>query len=263
MLRIHASIAALLLASCGAENTTPQVPVQPAATPSPTATRPAQATRIEEESDLLKFGYSWPADAGALPQLHARLEAQLAKDRTEATGQADADRRERLESDFPYHPHELRKTWRVIGSTASLLSLIGETYTFTGGAHGMTTHEALLWDKGDDRLVEHDAILPPTLLAAINARYCAGLDREREEKRGEPVRKDPDDTFSQCPPIGEQTIAPIDEDANGRLDGLAILLDPYEAGPYAEGSYEVAVRLDAGALAAIPAEYRSAFEIRR
>jgi hypothetical protein len=94
-------------------------------------------------------------------------------------------------------------------------------------------------------------------------RFCATLDARRAENRGEPVRRDGQDPFSACPRLGEQVLAPVDTDHDGRFDTLRVLMPPYVAGPYTEGDYIVDVPFAAADLAGVSAAYRPAFEAMR
>lgn len=253
MLRIHSLVAILLLAGCAA---------QQASSPPIGASAPAADRKIEESNGTLSFSYAWPAAAERLSQLRARLERELAKDRAEAAKMAADDRKARRSGDIPFNPHDFAKSWSAPGDTPALLSLVAEIYAFTGGAHGNTGYHALLWDKQADREVTRGEVVPAALLASLTASYCAELDRLREQKRGEPMPADKSGMFDQCPSIADQTIFPADANGNARFDTIMIVLGPYEAGPYVEGSYEVELPVDAATLAAIPTAWRDNFEIR-
>lgn len=249
---------ALLLAGCA-----PKAPA-PVAPPGEAVAEPeADGGRrdIEERSDLIAFSYSWPGAAEALPGLRRRLEQQMALDRTDATGHALSDRDGRRQNDIPFNPHDFSKSWAVLGEAPRLLSLAAQIYTFQGGAHGNTAYDDLLWDRMADASVSRAKVLPPALLVAVTGRYCAALDRAREQKRGEPVT-DRGSIFNDCPSIDEQVVAPADSDGNGRFDMLAVILAPYTAGPYVEGSYELELPIDAATLEAIPEAWRGEFEIK-
>ncbi len=47
-----------------------------------------------------------------------------------------AGRREARKSGFPYNRYSFDKTWKVVTDTPRFLSLSGDSYSFTGGAHG-------------------------------------------------------------------------------------------------------------------------------
>lgn len=214
----------------------------------------------DEESEHLHFHYGWPAAAEAVPALRAELRARMAAARARALAMA-AEGRARAAGEgweMPAHAHE--QDWSLDGSTAQLTSLSAGIATYAGGAHGNLAYEALLWDRAEDRPVGTAAMLGAGL-AAMTERYCRGLDRQREEKRGEPVRRDPDDPHSSCPALAERVLAPADSDGNGRFDRLNVLIPPYAAGPYVEGDYVVEIPFEPGDLAAIPDGYRPAFEV--
>ena len=84
------------------------------------------------------------------------------------------------------------------------------------------------------------------------------LDREREKRRGEPVR--PDDLFGDCPKYEGVTVLPTDEDKNGRFDHIRVIADQYVAGPYAEGPYEIGLPITAAMIERLKPDYRPSFE---
>ena len=63
----------------------------------------------------------------------------------------------------------------------------------------------------------------------------------------------------ECPPLGDQVVVPVDADEDGRFERLRVLLGPYAAGPYAEGSYEVDVPVTGEMRALVKAQYRESF----
>ncbi len=149
----NASFAAALLAlsACSGDSGISASPTANEAhtateTPAPTATPAAKARAVEEKNELLEFTYGWPAEAAAIPALNARLESELERDRTEALATAQADKDARGE-EFPFHGHYLSKTWNSLGETPRLLSLAAEVETFTGGAHGNSVYDSILWDR--------------------------------------------------------------------------------------------------------------------
>ncbi len=213
----------------------------------------------EDESEHLHFHYGWPAAAEAVPALRAELRARMAAAKARAMAMAAEGRAMAAGEDWEMPAHSHEQDWSLDGGTAQLTSLSAGVATYAGGAHGNLAYEALLWDRADDRPVEAAALLGAGL-AAMNERYCRDLDRQREEKRGEPVRRDPDDPHTSCPALGERVLAPADSDGNGRFDRLNVLIPPYAAGPYVEGDYVVELPFEPADLAAIPDRYRPAFE---
>jgi len=95
---------------------------------------------------------------------------------------------------------------------------------------------------------------------AIRQPFCTLLDREREKRRGEPVR--PDDLFGDCPKYRDVTVLLSDEDKNGLFDHIHVIADQYVAGPYAEGPYEIPLPITAALIERLNADYRASFEPR-
>jgi hypothetical protein len=259
--------AALLLAACSAESD-PALPANtatvasPAATAAPAAAKsvPAKPRKIEEKSDLLEFSYSWPAEAAAIAPLNARFEAQAAKAKPEALATAKEDRDGRG-PDFAFNGHYFEAEWETMGDAPALLSLAGQIATFTGGAHGNSVYDALLWDRAAGRPIAAADLFERSQesFAAISPAYCAALDQQRSEKRQEPLPLSGDGWMVECPPLAEQVIAPVDANKDGRFELLRVLIAPYGAGPYAEGSYEVEVSVTPAIRKMVKKTYQAAF----
>lgn len=238
----------LLLAGCSDAGEQPQPARQEAkadaSTPNPVApaaaTPAARARLVDERSDLLEFTYGWPAEAAAIPRLNARFEAELKRQRTEALATAREDKAARG-GDMPYNSHSFSAVWELFGNSPRLLSIAAEIGTFTGGAHGNATYQALLWDRqADGPVVVADLFVDPNAaFKAMTPAYCKELDRQRAEKRGSEAPAEGADWSTECAPLAEQVVVPVDADKDGKFELLRVLLAPYEAGPYAEGSYEL------------------------
>lgn len=214
----------------------------------------------EEENELYSFAFAWPAVASAIPALEARLRQRLERMRSDTLGAAEAAKAEAAQMEFPFRPHHYSESWSMLGDSGRLLSLAAEIATYSGGAHGNTRYEGLLWDRQANREIETEALFEGGL-APFGGRFCAALDRARAERRGEPVRSSAGDDFmTGCPALAERVVLPADADADGRLDSLRVLIPPYVAGPYAEGPYEISLDLTPADVERIAPEHRPAFE---
>lgn len=253
-----AALAGLMLpamAACGQE-----APVAVKDKPAKAEKAAAKPVSFERETEKYTYSYSYPAEAAAIPALAKLLEeervqglADLEKEATEAEKDAKAN-------DYPYNPHMLGTSWSATGNTGPLLAMLGETSSFSGGAHGNTGYEALLWDKTAGKRVKLDALFTDmnAALEPMRKRYCDGLNAERQERRGEYMSDDPEDMFNICPPFSDLVIIPSAVGNDG-FDRMMFVAGPYVAGPYAEGVYEVSVSVTAQTLASIKPEYRAAF----
>lgn len=227
-----------------------------------TAQKPAPVGKPFKATDktaLLDYSYSYPAQAAAIPALVEKFARDADRAKADALKMAKDDSDAAKSSGFPFHAHELQTGWSVTADTPRFLALQSESYVYSGGAHGMTAYDTLLWDKARKRETSVKAVMtsPEAFRTAIRDRFCAELDRQRAKKRGEPVKRG-DDDFTKCIDPMEQVLALTSKDGK-LIDNVTVVVGPYNAGPYAEGSYEVPVPVDAATYKAIKAEYQDGF----
>lgn len=265
-----ALLGAMLLAACGradeAPASAPSTPAARAATPAPTpAPSPAASDSVTEaQTAALDFRYTYPAAAARVPALAAILDAEREKLRRDAMREAEADRRDASGSDRPFHQHDASVAWAVVTETPRFLSLSAELYAFTGGAHGSPGFNSLLWDKQAGARLKPEAVFrsAAALQAATGDAFCAAIDRERAQRRGAPVvRSSEGYGFNDCPPVSDATLI-LGSTNRKAIDRIGLLVGPYVAGPYAEGSYEVTLPVTPALLEAVKPAYREAFAVR-
>jgi hypothetical protein len=220
---------------------------------------PAKAFQQSEKTGLLEFLYAWPAEAAAVPAIEAKFRKDMETGRADALKMAEEDRKSAQQSNFPFHAHSLETRWTVAADTPRFLSLQSSRYTYTGGAHGMTGYDALLWDKARKRETSIRAVMtsPAAFVEAIHGRFCDGLDQARAKKRGGPIMRG-DDPFTQCIDPMKEVLVPV-SNGGALIDAIKIVIGPYSAGPYSEGTYEVALPVDPAMRKAIKTEYQDAF----
>lgn len=270
--KLTAAVLTIAVAACGsgdgeavpgASTAAATVAAVPSAAASATASAApaASAREVKVENDLYSFTYQWPAAASSIPALAAVLEADLKGQQGELAREAAEDRKAREGEDFPYHQHMRSISWQVVTQIPGWLSLSSHGAGYSGGAHGITWFESLLWDTAanQEREVTDLFISSRSLSAAIRTPFCAALDRERAKRRGAPVNRASGDTFDECIDPVKSTVILGSSDRR-QFDRIGVLVGPYEAGPYAEGEYEVTVPVTAAVIAAVRPEYRAAFK---
>lgn len=259
-------LAALLLAGCsGTEPATnrsePARKEAPAPAPLPSSTPlpAAKASAVDEKTADFTFSYRYPAAAARIPVLAAWLDGEREALRRATAKESAEDRVAARQAGNPYRPHEATVEWQVVTDTPRFLSLSAKLYSYTGGAHGSPGFAALLWDKqANVRRKPTDLFDTAALERAAADSYCRALDAERHKRRLVPIDASTDDPFSQCPKVSEATLI-LGSGDRERFDKLGFLIDPYVAGPFAEGTYEVTLPVTPAILAAVKPEYRSAF----
>ncbi len=261
-----ALVPALLLAGCDFTSGTGEADAT--ATPADTGTDaplysiPVDGARtVSEETDLFFFEYSYPQEAGAIPEL-ARWLDQLLDRRRQALASQAAEGRERARSNgFPFNTYSSGTAWEVVADLPGWLSLSAALDSYQGGAHPNYGFDAIVWDKENDRALEPIAFFtsPEALDGALGDRLCEALNAERESRRGTPVDARSTDSFNSCVKPDETNL--LLGSTNGEhFDRIGIQIAPYLAGPYAEGSYEFTFAVDDQILEIVQPEYRAAFE---
>ena len=225
----------------------------------PTAAAAARPFAQSEKGEFLEFAYAYPAQGAAIPFLVEKFRKQASSSKADALKMAKEDSGSAKQSGYPFRPHSLETRWSVEADTPRFLTLQAQTYVYTGGAHGMTGYDVVLWDKRRRRETSVKALMtsPAAFAAAIREPFCKELDRQRAEKRGAPVVRG-DDEFTRCIDPMTEVLVPASRDGK-LIDAMTVVVGPYSAGPYAEGSYDVSVPVDAAMWKTIKTEYKGAF----
>lgn len=223
----------------------------------------AGARQVSLSSELYSFSYSYPGEAGSRQGLRMVLDRRLEEARTALIQQARESKKDSEANDYPFRPHTLATAWSVAAKPDGWLSLVAETDSYFGGAHGMYTFDSLVWNDRELKGVKPSALFtaPEALREAIRQRFCARLDALREECRGEPVPEDSDDPFDACIDPIEDAVIVLRSQSGDAFDTIAVLVPPYAAGPYAEGVYEVEIPVTRRVIAALKPEYRGVFAL--
>jgi Deacetylase PdaC len=230
------------------------------------AAAPAQDFKAKHDGKIYSYEYGWPKEAVAIAALDRKLRQAMAEDRREIIGWATSAYKDAKADGFhfPEVGYQSSWTWKTAGSSRRLLSLEGESYQFTGGAHGNPAIMSLLWDRLSGReMTAAELFSRPADLASLRPSYCAELDKQRRNARGGDGKLGTFPEFDQCPKFADLVVGIIDHDHDGRFDAVRFTANPYLAGPYSEGMYVVDLPFTRGLIAALRPGYRSSFEAQR
>ncbi len=263
-----------VLAACNRQPATPAPASQAAAADTTTTTASAttshasaQATQssttghaVKESTDAYEFSYSWPAAADAQPALRARLAADEAAQRATLKHDAEQGQKDAARDKYPFHAFGHWQEWQVVADLPDWLSLSSLVGNDSGGAHPNYGYATILWDKraGQARNALDLFTARAALMGAIHADFCKALDAQRTKKRGGHASLGGDSGFDACVDPLAQTVI-LGSRGKKAFDRIGFLIAPYEAGPYAEGSYEVTLPVTPAVLAAVKPEWRGAF----
>jgi hypothetical protein len=221
------------------------------ATPSLAAPRviPASDLLINQSTPAISWRWRMAPEAATQPALLAGLRGEALKAAATAKAEAANDAASAKKDGFPFRRYESISDWSLAADTPRLLALVGEAYAFTGGAHGNTGYTAKVWDKTAQKAVPFSALFSDwaKARALIEPAYCAALATEQKARGGNPV--------NNCPKLSDQPIVPWAGLAS-RATQLRVLLAPYTAGSYAEGSYLITLPWPEGIKPLVKPAYR-------
>lgn len=240
------------------EKTSPPTPPPPPAVPA------AEARKVVDENPLFDFSFAYPAQVAAIPALKAQFDRDIDASKADIAAATKTEKDMSAKENFPFRPHSRTVDWKVVADLPNWLSLSSELYDFTGGAHGNSGFDSLVWDRSTETARKPLDLFTSNndLRKAVQAPFCAAIDKERAKRRGAPVDRNADGLFNDCIDPTEQTVI-LGSTNKGTFDRIGILVGPYNAGPYVEGSYEVTLPVTGQVMAAIKPQYRNAFSVGR
>lgn len=240
---IAATALSALVAACD-RNGDKAVDAQPVAG-DPAAVTPADSPAPlvwEEKTPHAEVKLTLPAAVKAHADLHARLYADGVKELRGFAEGAQADRTEFGDGDqMPAYVKNLE--WTLGGETGKLFSLKGQIYDYSGGAHPNAQFTSSLWDKALKRPVTAQTLFRKGAnLAPLDQALCAAINTAKKARDASATPVSLGATNGQaCPRAADTPFVLAGGTAAGKAGGLTFLIAPYLVGPYAEGSYEVAV----------------------
>lgn len=206
------------------------------AAPARTPPRAVPASDLIIRTATPEIGWRWriAPEAATQPALLAALRGEALAQRDTARGEAARDAAEAKRAGVPFRRYDYLSDWTLAADTPRLLALAGESYAYTGGAHGNTGYGVAIWDKAAGRRLALADLFTDwaAARAAIEPLFCQALAEEQERRRGEA----PANPADACPKLAEQPAVPYAGLAP-QAARLRVLLAPYVAGSYAEGSY--------------------------
>jgi hypothetical protein len=221
-----------------------------------------QPVVLDSETPLLDWHVSWPAEVSAFPPLEKSIRDPAEKAQADYAQQAKDDRAEREKEGFPWPgAYQYSVDVKIAGDTPRLLSLTRDWFDFTGGAHPNHGTDAILWDREGWRVLTIGELFSGgggAFASLVTGAYCGALDKERKKRRPGQASGGADDPFWSCPKFEDLEIIPQGAQG-GQLSRILFHADPYAAGPYAEGDYDVELPVTAAMVAALKPEYRDSF----
>ena len=197
---------------------------------------PASALLIRQATPEMAWRWRAAPELATQPALLRAMRAEAMAEVGKARAAAAADAASARKAGFPFRAYETINDWSLAADTQRLLALAGETYAYTGGAHGNTGFAARIWDKTAKRRIGIEALFTdwPRARKLLEPVFCKALADEQARRR----RGADGGSFNECPKLSEQPVLPF-AGLGQQAGQFRVLMGPYVAGPYAEGSYLV------------------------
>lgn len=196
---------------------------------------PASDLLLRYETPALSFRWSLAPEAALEPALVTQMRTEALADRQKAIRDADEAFQQAKSTGRPYQTAWAAR-WQLQAETDQLLAFSTRQYSFTGGAHGNVWLRAVIWDRGAGRRISFGELFSDekAVMALLKPAFCKALDSARAERRqGQKL-----EGYGDCPDPSAYPIVPVGE---GQITEFLVLVPPYEAGPWAEGVYEISL----------------------
>lgn len=240
-LLLTAAVAASL-AACNRDRDEAKAPAV-AADPDALVT-PAEAAAppgYEAKTQYADIRLTLPDELKAHPDLHARLYAEEVRKLKQFAEGAQGELTEAgAATDRPKYENTVTLT--AAAETPKLFSLKRTSFDYSGGAHPNTLTSGILWDKALKRQIGlADLFRKGADLTALDRALCSALNTAKRARVPDGASITFESKPFACPRVATTPFVLTPGDTPGKAGGLTFLIGPYQAGPYAEGGYEIAI----------------------
>ena len=162
--------------------------------------------------------------------------AEYRKDAETAKKEAEAEK-------YDFRQYNLTVNWHMELDHPRFLSLINYTWSYSGGAHGNTNMETLLWDRkkqvaGSLNDLFADAGAAKRARKAMLAYAVKDLLRQKAKNLEVPLQGFEDEQVTSGASGGLDLFTLEPSDQAGKIAGVRLWYPPYAVGPYVEGAFE-------------------------
>ena len=217
-------------------------PAAPGQTATVTPADAAAPTRFEWKTAYADVSLTLPEAIKAQTDLHARLYAEEVRLLRQFAEGAQGELTEAgADTDRPKFEKTITVT--AAAETGKLFSLKRVDFEYSGGAHPNTLSSGVLWDKAlKRRLGLTDLFRKNADLTALDHALCSAINAAKRARvpDGASVTLDGRPGAS-CPRAADTAFVLAPGTMGGKAAGLIFLINPFQVGPGAEGSYEIAI----------------------
>ncbi|MCS6624441.1 DUF3298 and DUF4163 domain-containing protein [Roseibacterium beibuensis] len=195
----------------------------------------------EAKTQYADIKLTLPDALKAHPDLHARLYAEEVRKLKQFAEGAQGELTEAgAPTDRPKYENTVTLT--AAAETPKLFSLKRTSFDYSGGAHPNTLTSGILWDKALKRQIGlSDLFRKGADLSALDRALCSALNTAKRARVPDGASITFESKPFSCPRVATTPFVLSPGDTPGKAAGLTFLIGPYQAGPYVEGGYEIAI----------------------
>lgn len=221
------------------------VPLPGEVTPvSPFAPVTALPDRVRS-TDRIEISVAFdPGLAAFSPDLAGMIAEETDFDVSNAEEMANRDAEE---SGDMFRSHAIDIRWTVSAIAGDLISFDKSGYVYTGGAHPLSFTDARLYDRAGKRVLDEAGLFaePAAYYGRLVDTVMPRLVAERVARtQGVMAAQDAEAEVRELllpEPAQWSSVSLLPSTQAGQFGGLMVHFNPYDIGPYAEGSYDIAV----------------------
>jgi hypothetical protein len=219
-----------------------------------------------DKTALYDFRLRAPATAMAIPRVKARILSDYAQ---AIDGMKDQAAQEKKDSPDSFRPYTIDVRWRTTFENPAVLSLSGETYSDTGGAHPNGDFQTVVWDKAAAKTLNlSDLFAPSQTKAALAAIHDAATRTwiktvvKESADAGEPMSvADAQSTAGTGAGGNDDQFALTYATGQSTANGIVFLYGAGAVWPHALGDFRIAVPVSLFGKYLAP-QWKSVFGIR-
>ncbi|HEY5711970.1 MAG TPA: hypothetical protein VIT38_08750 [Allosphingosinicella sp.] len=231
--------------------------------------RPPGSVCIGRLTGDYAFSFIYPRAAVDIPAVDAMLREQAVAAEAWINAQVAEDRAQHAEAEENPPRLTYEAGWTADAVAPEIAAFSGTVAHYTGGAHGGREYETILFERRAGRPIVLQDLFEPRFfetslfgrrlrgMQALQDAFCRELTRAQRERRDNP------EEVVQCPAIEGVPVTLVCSSDIGRITAFLALLNPYVAGSWSEGPYEIQIPIDAKIMDSLWGRYRVAFGLHQ
>jgi len=191
----------------------------------------------EENTDKIDIKVTYPYNVLEYNTIYQFLQTKV-KSIKKDNGFEDED----IELGMSGHSWSLSINMNNFAEGGNLASILGYVFSFTGGAHPNHSFFSTNFDTASEDLIKFSDLFDKEKIAldVISKYSVSNIIEQKSERLNEKIAEDEWLIDGAGSDLKNYSIFVFVPGEDKKIDGIKFIFPPYQVGPYAEGTYEVA-----------------------